>query len=193
MNREKTKREKWILGILALACAGLLINLVLRTTGVRAGAARPVSSSLPAVSPQHATFVSAKPSAVADHQAYSGLQLEVLDQLQSLPLSPVERNPFEYGLTPTQKAAKLEEQRIKSQPPAPPAPPPLPPVTVKALGFAEDKSGKRRAILGDDEQIYKVVEGESFAGRYRCIKISGSGVEIQDESYHQTVQLPFPQ
>ena len=66
-------------------------------------------------------------------------------------------------------------------------------MTVKALGFAEDKSGKRRAILADDEQTYKVVEGESFAGRYRCIKISSTAIEIQDESYHQTVQLPFPQ
>ena len=181
-----TKREKWMMGILVVACVGLLVNLVLRTTGVRAGATRPAA-------PQHPTVASSKSSVVSGSREHSGLQLDLLEHLQSLPLPPLERNPFEFGLTPSQKAAKLEEQKVKSQPPPPPGPPPAPPVTVKALGFAEDKSGKRRAILADDEQTYKVVEGESFAGRYRCIKISSTAIEIQDESYHQTVQLPFPQ
>jgi hypothetical protein len=178
-----TKREKWTLGILVVACVGLLINVVLRTTGVRAGAARPAA-------PQPPTVASSKSPVISESRAYPGLQLE---RLQSLPLPPLERNPFEFGLTPSEKAARLEEQRVKSQPPPPPAPPPIPPVTVKALGFAEDKSGKRKAVLADDEQTYKVVEGESFAGRYRCIKITSTAIEIQDESYHQTVQLPFPQ
>jgi hypothetical protein len=192
-KRERTKREKWMLGILAVACAALLVNIVLRTTGVRAGGARPAVSSAPAASPQHFIATSAKTTATPQNQVYSSLQLDLLDELQSAPPPSLERNPFEFGLSPAQKAAKAEEQKIKSQPPAPPAPPPPPPVTVKALGFAEDKSGKRRAILADDEQTYKVVEGESFAGRYRCMKVTTSGIEIQDESYHQTVQLPFPQ
>jgi len=194
-KREKTKREKWMLGILAVACVALLVNLVLRTTGVRAGGAHSAISSAPAASSSspHVTVTPAKTGVTPENQGYSSLQLDLLEQLQSLAPPSLERNPFEFGLTPAQKAAKAEEQKIKSQPPAPPGPPPPPPVTVKALGFAEDKSGKRRAILADDEQTYKVVEGESFAGRYRCIKVTNSGIEIQDESYHQTVQLPFPQ
>lgn len=191
--RTATKREKWMIGVLAVFCLGLVVNLVRQTGGVKAGSPRATARVPAALSPQASANLSSKTPATAEGTRDSSLELDLLEKLQSQPLAPLDRNPFEFGLTPDQKAAQLEEQKVKSRPPAPPAPPPPPPVTVKAMGFAEDKSGKRRALLTDDEQSYKVLEGESFAGRYRCLKITPSAIEIQDESYHQTVQLPFPQ
>jgi hypothetical protein len=181
-----SKREKWTAGILAVFCVGLLANLV-KQTGVRAGAPR---SGLRTPAPLGA--VVAKSLAAPRARYGTTLDLELLEHLQSRSLPPLDRNPFEFGLTPAQKAAQLQEQKMKSEP-TPQAPPPPPAVAVRPLGFTEDKSGQRKAIMEDDEQIYQVAQGASFAGRYRCLKITPIAVEIEDESYHQKVQLPFPQ
>ncbi len=188
-----SKREKWAVGILVLVCAGLVINVVMQTVGVKAGAPHPRGRTAPAATPQDSKPAAAKAAPPLSARNDARLQLDLLEQLQARPLPPLDRNPFEFGLTPSEKAARIQQEKIKNQPPSPPGPPPPPPVTVKAFGFVEDKAGKRKAILADDQDSYQVVEGESFAGRYKCVQITPTAVEIQDESYHQTVQLPFPQ
>ena len=192
----RTRREKWTLGILAILCAGLAIYLIMQTRGVKAGSPRPamtVGTTTPLRSP--AT------SAAKGSPANEGVDLELLEKLQSHALPDVDRNPFEFGLTPAQKVAQIQQEKARAMPPGPPPPPPPPPITVKALGFTEDKNGKRKAVLTDDlgpnqrdsEQTYEVVEGQSFAGRYKCLKITPNAVGIEDEAYHQRVELPFPQ
>jgi hypothetical protein len=73
-------------------------------------------------------------------------------------------------------------------PPAPPAPPPL-----KAVGYTEKAGGVKEAIVSDDQEIYIVHEGESFAKRFRVLKISPAAIEVDDETTHQTIRLPIPQ
>ena len=182
-----TKREKWAVAVLALVCCGLAINVVIQTTGVKAGA--PHAAALPVLS-RDAGAALVKDPAPAQAADNSTVQLQLLEQLESRPLASVDRNPFEFGLSPAEKALKAKAQHPSA---AVSSPPPAPAVTVKAVGFVEDKAGKRTAILADDQDTYQVVEGQSFAGRYKCTQITATSVEIRDESYHQTVQLPFPQ
>ena len=65
-----------------------------------------------------------------------------------------------------------------------------------------DQAGVRKAILcdtagsekcADDAETYQVKEGEGFANKYKVISITPTLVEIEDESSHQKVELPFPQ
>jgi hypothetical protein len=189
-----SKREKWVAGILGIVCVGLVTNVVLQTTGVKAGGNHPSASRMPAVGLGRAgPSGSSVPGTSGGPARDPALQLDLLERLESQDLPPLDRDPFEFGLTPAQKAVQIQQQKIKTLPPSHPASPPPPPITVKALGYAEDKSGKRKAILADDQDTYEVREGDSFAGHYKCLQITATAVEIRDESYHQTVQLPFPQ
>jgi hypothetical protein len=188
-----TKREKWMAGVLGALCLGLLVNLALRSSGfVRAVAPHSVASRASAASPQN-TASSVDGLAQYDPE----VRLDVLDDLDSRDLPEIDRNPFQFGLTPEEKKAQ-EQPATTPTPPPPPAPPPP---TVKAMGYSE-LGGVRKAILcdtagsdkcADDAETYQVKEGENFANKYKVISITPTLVEIEDESSHQKVELPFPQ
>jgi hypothetical protein len=60
------------------------------------------------------------------------------------------------------------------------------------VGYTERAGGVREAIVSDDQEIYIVHEGESFAKRFRVLKISPSLVEVDDDTTHETIRLPIP-
>lgn len=120
------------------------------------------------------------------------LRLDTLKDIDERPLPELTRNPFEFGPTPQQIADAKRQQDIAAHPPPPPPPPP-PPVPFKAMGYQQDTKGQRVAYLSDDQETYIVREGQEFGQRFRVMKITDASVEVQDETYHQVVQLPYPQ
>jgi hypothetical protein len=59
------------------------------------------------------------------------------------------------------------------------------------LGYTEKSPGVPEAIVTDDDQIYIVHEGETFARKYRVLKITPTGVEVEDETTQQKARLPI--
>jgi len=184
--RVKSQLEKWATGFLGVVCLLLVLNLALRN-GVKAGASRAALSSRAAPA---ATRSQPLADRVADELARydPGVHLDLLKELQSRPLPRLARNPFEFEakaapLTPASAAAPTAPA-----PPPPPAPPPL-----KAMGYTQKAGGVHEAIVTDDQEIYIVHEGDTFANRFRVLKISPSAVEVDDETTHQTLRLPIPQ
>lgn len=185
-------QKKWAAAVLGVVALALLVNLV-RTTFVGSGAPSPPVPRPPAGAQGRA---SAK-AEFSDLTRYNPeVQLDLLDKLDSRPAPALDRNPFEYG--PSREEIQAQE-RARTTPPPPPAPPPPPPVTVKALGYKDGPNG-RLAFFEDQETggspeagktTYRAREGESFGNRYKVLKITATGVTIEDESSHLPAQLPY--
>jgi hypothetical protein len=183
----KSQLEKWATGLLGLVCLLLVLNLVLRS-GAKAGASR---ATLPS---NRVSVVASSSQALSDRVVDElarydpGVRLDLLKELQSRSLPKLARNPFEFGAKPA-----LATEPQAAGPPAPAAPvlPPAPP--LKAVGYTEKAGGAREAIVSDDQEIYIVHEGETFAKRFRVLRISPSVVEVDDDTTHQTIRLPIPQ
>jgi Tol biopolymer transport system component len=62
---------------------------------------------------------------------------------------------------------------------------------LQALGYAEIAGGERQAYITEGDQLYTVREGDSFAGKYKLLKLTPSLVEIENKDSHTTTQLPF--
>jgi hypothetical protein len=183
----KGQLEKWATGFFGVVCLLLVLNLTLRN-GVKAGASR---ATLPSRVSPAATRSQALPDRVADELARydPGVRLDLLKELQSRPLPKLARNPFEFEAKPA--PATPPESAAASPVPAQPPPPALPP--LKAVGYTEKAGGVGEAIVSDDQEIYIVHEGDTFAKRFRVLKLSPSAVEVDDETTHQTIRLPIPQ
>jgi hypothetical protein len=181
----KSQLEKWATGLLGLVCLLLVLNLALRS-GVKAGASR---TTLPA---GRVSLATSRPQALSDRVADElarydpAVRLDLLKELQSRPLPKMARNPFEFEAKPA-PVAEPQSAAAPAQPPQPPAPP------LKAVGYTERAGGVREAIVSDDQEIYVVHEGETFAKRFRVLQISPSVVEVDDDATHQTIRLPIPQ
>jgi hypothetical protein len=189
MKKTSGRREKWTVAILGVVCVALLVNL-LRSPFVKAGAPRPVSPQAPSASPTPAGRGPSL-SSYGDLERYDPeVRLELLNRLDGRTLPPLERNPFLYGVT---QAEKAQQEKAAAQAQLPPPPPPPPPITVKALGYSDGADKVRRAYFADEEETYQVREGEVFAGRYKVLKITPMGATIEDQTSHQTAQLPFPE
>ena len=179
--RGRSQREKWAIGLLGIVCLLLVLNLVLRT-GVKAGASRAIRPGRVSRAASRSPALSER---VADELARydPGVRLDLLKELQSRPLPKLARNPFEFETRPA-----------VAQPTSPaPAPPALPAPPLKAVGYTEKAGGVKEAIVSDDQEIYIVHEGESFAKRFHVVKISPAAIEVDDETTHQTIRLPIPQ
>ena len=187
-----SKREKWAAAILGVVCVALLINL-LRSPFVRAGAPRLATPPASSASVERATTT----ASFADLSRYDPeVRLDLLNQLNARPLPAPERDPFRYGLTPAEKAQKEQAAvQAAAQASQPPPPPPPPPITVKALGYVDGPGGVREAFFADEEDTYRVREGQSFAAadRYKVLKITPTMVTIEDHASHQAVALQFPE
>jgi hypothetical protein len=188
MTKASTKRQKWAAAILGAGCVALLINL-LRSPYVAGGPSSPPSPRVEPASPN------APPAASAALSSYEpDVQLERLSQLNLRPLPSMDRNPFVYGPTPAEIQAQKEQSEKQN---VPPPPPPPPPITVRALGFEQGPGEVRKAFFTDTEEApdahtYQAGEGQSFANRYKVVKITSTEVTIEDQSSHVTAQLPFP-
>jgi hypothetical protein len=172
--------------VLALILAGLCVFLIVRLVLVSIGywgatspgtSARADSGPAPAVSGR------------LDLYRYDPqVHWDTLKQINDRPLPDLKRNPFEFEPTPQEIQAKNAALH-----PVPAGPPPPPPIPIKALGYQQDGKGALKAYLSDDQETYVVHEGEEFGQRFKVLKITSSTVEVEDETYHQTAQLPYPQ
>lgn len=192
MTNKTNLRRGATLG-LALVSLFLLARLVLQATGwwgelgsasaSPASATKPVPASAGGVIPRAQT---GPVSTVPD----SMLRLDLLKALDSRPLPELPRSPFDFAPTPAEiKAREVAAQSVAPPPP----PPPPPPVPFKAMGYQQDQQGLRMAYLSDDDGTYVVREGQEFGQHFKVLKITDTMVEVQDETYHQTVQLPYPE
>ncbi len=177
--------EKWVKGVLGVVCLLLLIDLVTQIGGVKAGSNR---SSAPAAAAGTRPLAPSSQKGADDLSRYDPVvRLDLLKELQSRRLPKSTRNPFEFV------ASRSAAQPASSEPSAAPSPPAPPPVPLKTLGYSEKGEGQQEAFVSDEEQVYVVHEGETFAQKYKVLKITPKFIEIEDESSHQTVQLPFAQ
>src|SRR5579863_1770594 len=192
MNK-KAKIEKWVAAGLGAVLLLIVVRFVSQSTGVNAGGGRPAAPSARAGAPQERTAARRSGDPSGDPSGFdSMLQLDVLKDVNQRPLPDLPRSPFDFAPTPEELQAKKVAAEMAKNPPPPPKPPP-PPTNPRPLGYQQDEKGKFEAYLTDDQDNYVVQEGQEFAKRFKVLKISSSLVEIEDETYHQTVQLPFAQ
>lgn len=210
----KNPRTRGIVTAVLLAvCALVLGRLVLSLAGVWGGPGNTAASaSAPPVKQSAGAAPSLPAPAAATGAGAAMLHLDELAQLTGRPLPDFERNPFQYGPTPEEIKSQHEAQ-VRAENPPPPPPPPPPPVPFMAIGYQQATTGQRVAYLcmsgaaggpaapgtgagghcAEDQQPYAVRDGQEFGQHFKVLRITDSMVEVEDESYHQTVQLPFPQ
>ncbi len=171
---------KWLSAVLGIVCVVLLVKLVMQFGGVKARASRRAGE---AAEPRPLLASAAKGG---DELARYDpkVHLDLLKELQSRRFPQLPRNPFEI-MAPPQSEASAPPPEVK--------PPPPPPIPLKALGYSEKGPGQQEAFVADDEQTYIVHEAETFGQKYKVLKITPQSIEIEDESSHQTIQLPFAQ
>lgn len=179
--------------VLAIVCVMLFLRLALRVRAVNAGAP---PESQPA-SVRRTTRPVPDSTLRRSTQAFPespALNVMLYQEVQSQPLNPPDRDPFSFTPTPQQIQQSLRARQASEAARAAPAgPPPPPPVPFKAVGYSVRAQSPMEAYLADTQQVYVVHEGEEFDKNYRVIKITPAMIEIEDESSHQTAQLPFPQ
>lgn len=175
--RMKSQLEKWGVGILGVVCLALLLNLIF-SKGVPANAARPEA---PKDRPGAAENTARDDLARYDPE----LNVDLLNQIESQPLPHLSRNPFEFPPPPAPPKPAIAPGQ------SPAAPPPPPPLPLKAIGYSVKEGGVPEAVIMDDQDIYVVHIGETFAKRFRVLTLTPSRIEIEDTSTQQTVQLPI--
>jgi hypothetical protein len=180
------RAEKWGSVVLGVVCL-VLLKLVFGT-GVRAGATRPTAPTPASSDAQHNP--TGAPRNVKDiSRDDPEVRLDLLKEFESRPLLELSRNPFEFVRPP---AELVKTQAIAAAPVQPPPPPP--PLALKAVGYGEKPGGLREAYVSEEEQIYVVHIGESFAQeRFKVLNITPQQIEIEDVASHRQVQIPFPQ
>ncbi|MFB3922709.1 MAG: hypothetical protein ACE145_13375 [Terriglobia bacterium] len=176
--------EKWVAGFLGIVCVALVLNMFLRS-GARAGATRaPAGTKPPATRVRSGSSPSRATNELARYDPR--VQLDVFEKIQKRPRSKPSRNPFEFEAPPAPLVrARTDAPAVPSAPPKPPPPP------LKAVGVTQKGGGINEAIVSDDQEIYIVHEGETFAKRFRVRKITPSQVEVDDETTHDTIRLPI--
>ncbi|MGE5325967.1 MAG: hypothetical protein ACM3NO_02915 [Deltaproteobacteria bacterium] len=173
--------EKWGIRVLGIVCLALVASL-----GWRIFASS--SSKVDAAQSGAAQRGTASPAKHDDLQRYNPqLNLALLKQIESQPLPKTARNPFEY---PPPPAPPVQPSQVA---PAPPPPPPPPPPPIKAIGYSVKAGNIPEAVVMDEQDIFVVHVGETFANRYHVLAISPDRVDIQDATTQQTVHLPIAQ
>jgi hypothetical protein len=185
--KSKSHLEKWGSIGLGLVCLILVVNLVFRG-GFKTGSAKPVA---PAPRPAPAARGHAGVQRPLDDLArYNpAIRMDLLEQIAERPEIKIARDPFEFEAhQPPPKAQNSAAAAPASQPAAPQPPPPPP---LKAVGYTEKTGGVREAIVSLDDQLFVIHEGETFAKRFRVLKITPNQVEVNDETTQQDIRLPF--
>lgn len=188
----KIAQRRALTAALVVVCVLAAVRLIVEATSASGGSGN--STAAPAAVRTEAARDSspARPGIPAPAGNDAQLRVDELKDLDSRPLPDFARNPFEFAPTPEQVKEAQDAKNRELHPP-PPAPPPPPAVPFKAMGYQQDGNGQRIAYLMDDQNTYVVRQGQQFGQRFKVLKISNASVEVEDESYHQIVQLPYPQ
>jgi hypothetical protein len=183
------RTEKWVAGILGLVSLALLVNLLL-PSGIPVGASR--RAAAPAAAPrQVGSKASVAKKGFGDLGRYDPtVHLDALNAIRERALPELARNPFEF---PPERVWQSKVVPGGTFPAPTPSTPPAPSVPLKALGFTERAGSPREAIVTDNDQIFIVHEGETFARHFRVLSISPTVVELEDDTTHQSIKLPISQ
>ncbi len=132
------------------------------------------------------------------------LKLNLLAQLQDLPLEGGERSLFEFGAAPkpripTPTVAKVIPVTPLPATPAIPSTPPkpvVPPIPLKYYGYVSDSravapGAAKRAFFLDGEDIVVAGENEVIHNRFKIIRIGVSSAVVEDTTNKNEQTLPL--
>jgi hypothetical protein len=132
------------------------------------------------------------------------LKLNLLAQLQTLPLEGGERSLFEFGAAPKPKistptVAKVIPITPPPSTPAIPATPPkpvIPPIPLKYYGYVSDSravapGAAKRAFFLDGEDIVVAGENDVIHNRFKIIRIGVSSAVVEDTTNKNEQTLPL--
>jgi hypothetical protein len=177
---EPERRQRWLLGLLAVAAVVAAIYYL-----------RPEpAASLPAPSNTRAAGRggAASPSAATAPDVHLG----ALEADRPQPGS-TERNLFRF-----RPKAPPPPPPVASRPPppeataGPPPTPPVPPITLKYIGvIAVESSGRKIAGLSDGREVWHGSEGDVILGQYKILRIGTESIEMSyvDGRGRQTIRL----
>lgn len=181
MIRVSKQAEKWGIRVLGVVCLALVASLGWK---IFASSSSKMSAAQSGAAKQEAGSRT-KPD---DLERFNPqLNLALLKQIESQPLPKTARNPFEYPPPPAPPVQSAQPA------PAPSPPPPPPPPPIKAIGYSVKAGNIPEAVVMDEQDIFVVHVGETFANRYHVLAISPDRVDIQDATTQQTVHLPIAQ
>jgi len=134
------------------------------------------------------------------------LKLDLLAQLQSLPLEGGERSLFEFGAPPKPKDPTPTVAPVKpttpppppkpEQPPATPPKPVIPPIPLKFYGYVADPriampGVSKRAFFLDGEDIVVAGENDVIHNRFKVIRIGVNSAVVEDTTNNNQQTLPL--
>jgi hypothetical protein len=132
------------------------------------------------------------------------LKLNLLAQLQNLPLEGGERSLFEFGAPPKPKTpmptvAKVVPSAPSIATPAAPVTPPkpvIPPIPLKFYGYVSDSRGvvpgaAKRAFFLDGEDIVVAGENDLIHNRFKIIRIGVNSAVVEDTTNKNQQTLPL--
>jgi hypothetical protein len=122
------------------------------------------------------------------------LKLDLLAQLQTLPLEGGERSLFEFGAPPKPKTPTPEVAPVKPVTLAPA--PEAPPIPLKFYGYVSDSrsvlpGAAKRAFFLDGEDIVVAGENDVIHNRFKVIRIGVNSAVVEDTSNNNQQTLPL--
>jgi len=66
-----------------------------------------------------------------------------------------------------------------------------PPIALKVLGYVDKPGIGREVVISDELEVYVAHEGETFAERFKVLKIFSTAVDVVDTYTNQTIRLTF--
>lgn len=134
------------------------------------------------------------------------LKLDLLAQLQKLPLEGGERSLFEFGAPPKPKTPTPTVAPVRpitplltpetSGVPATPPKPVIPPIPLKYYGYVSDSrnvtpGAAKRAFFLDGEDIVVAGENDVIRNRFKIIRIGVNSAVVEDTSNKNQQTLPL--
>jgi hypothetical protein len=134
------------------------------------------------------------------------LKLNLLAQLQNLPLEGGERSLFEFGAPPKPKTPTPTVAPVKPITPLPtsetsgvPATPPkpvIPPIPLKYYGYVSESravapGAAKRAFFLDGEDIVVAGENDLIHNRFKIIRIGVNSAVVEDTTNKNEQTLPL--
>jgi hypothetical protein len=134
------------------------------------------------------------------------LKLNLLAQLQELPLEGGERSLFDFGAPPKPKTptptvapvkpiTPLPSSETSGVPPTPPKPV-IPPIPLKYYGYVSDSravapGAAKRAFFLDGEDILVAGENDVIHNRFKIIRIGVNSALVEDTTNKNQQTLPL--
>jgi hypothetical protein len=132
------------------------------------------------------------------------LRFDWLKNSEDREYAGAKRNIFgaEPEPTPEKEPTVAKGPTCPGNPGCPPPPPvcpgpdprcPPPPINLKFYGFASKPGEPKRVFLSSGDDVFVAAEGEVVNRRYKVVKISNTGVEIEDVLNNNKQTIPLSQ